>query len=157
MKLLVGAVGRLKAPYAIDGCTTFEKRLRRYFPVIHAETKDIKRRKSSNAHQVREDESGALLNLVPNGSLIVALDETGRQWRTAELASWLDEQKNRSVSAVSFLIGGPDGHGDRVRTKAHRLWSLSQLTLPHEMARLLLFEQLYRAASILHGHPYHRV
>ena len=156
MKLIIGAVGRLKASYAIDGCSVFQKRLSRYFSVVHTEIKDIKRRKS-NAASIRDDESQALVDLLPSGTIVVALDEVGQQWSTMQLANWLDEQRNRSVNSISFLVGGPDGHGRFVRERADRLWSLSQLTLPHEMARLLLFEQLYRAASILNGHPYHRV
>ena len=134
----------------------FEKRLGRYFPTIHVEAKDIKRRKS-NATTVRDAESQSLIELTPVGSTIVALDEVGQQWSTEELAAWLDRQRNRSVTSITFLIGGPDGHGALVRQRADRMWSLSRLTLPHEMARLVLFEQLYRAASVLSGHPYHRV
>jgi 23S rRNA (pseudouridine1915-N3)-methyltransferase len=86
---------------------------------------------------------------------LVALDEHGKSLTTAQLAKWLSEriQEGRNLS---FLIGGPDGLGAEILKKASWRWSLSALTFPHAMVRVLLAEQLYRAHSVLHNHPYHR-
>lgn len=89
------------------------------------------------------------------GARVVAMDERGRGWTTRELAarlqSWLDEGRG-----VDLLVGGPDGLHPDCRSSAEEVWSLSPLTLPHGMVRILVAEQLYRAWSLLRGHPYHR-
>lgn len=100
-------------------------------------------------------EGERLLAAAPPGSRLLALDEQGLQWSTAELAErladWLREGRD-----VSLLIGGPDGLAAACRERAERLWSLSRLTLPHPLVRVVVAEQLYRAWSLLHHHPYHR-
>lgn len=100
-------------------------------------------------------EGERLLAAVPAGSRLIALDERGQQWSTAELAErlagWLREGRD-----LSLLVGGPDGLDAACRNRAERLWSLSRLTLPHPLVRVVVAEQLYRAWSLLHHHPYHR-
>jgi 23S rRNA (pseudouridine1915-N3)-methyltransferase len=86
---------------------------------------------------------------------VVALDEHGKPKTTLELAKWLGERLQDGRN-LSFLIGGPDGLGPGVRARAAWTWSLSALTFPHAMVRVMLAEQLYRAHSVLHNHPYHR-
>ncbi len=102
----------------------------------------------------RADEQKRLLERVGDDYL-VALDEHGKSRTTLELARWLGEriQDGRNIS---FVIGGPDGLGPEVLAKASFRWSLSPLTFPHAMVRVILAEQLYRAHSVLHNHPYHR-
>ncbi len=100
-------------------------------------------------------EGERLLAAVPTGSRLIALDERGQQWSTAELAerlaNWLREGRD-----LSLLVGGPDGLDAACRNRAEGLWSLSRLTLPHPLVRVVVAEQLYRAWSLLHHHPYHR-
>ena len=156
LKFSIIAVGSLKTDYARLGCERFLTRLHRYHPVEHIEVRDVRRRKNRSVSQYRAEEQEAILAKIQSGSLTVALDERGRQWTSVELASWLESQKLRAVSHINFIIGGPDGLSDSLRERADRVWSLGQLTLPHEMARLLLLEQLYRASSLMAGHPYHR-
>jgi len=86
---------------------------------------------------------------------VVALEVTGRAMSTEELAGWLSTRM-REGGDVAFLIGGPDGLGPAVRQRAAADWSLSRLTFPHALVRVMLAEQLYRAASLIAGHPYHR-
>ncbi len=92
---------------------------------------------------------------VPRGARVVALDERGAQWTTRQLAgrleSWLQGGQD-----VALLVGGPDGLSPGCRDGAHELWSLSPLTLPHALVRIVVAEQIYRAWSMLRGHPYHR-
>lgn len=100
-------------------------------------------------------EGERLLAAIPTGSRVIALDERGREWGTAELAEqlagWLREGRD-----LSLLIGGPDGLDAACRDRAEHLWALSRLTLPHPLVRIVVAEQLYRAWSLLHHHPYHR-
>ena len=100
-------------------------------------------------------EGERLLAAVPTGSRLIALDERGQEWNTVELAEqlsgWLQEGRD-----VSLLVGGPDGLDAACRERAERRWSLSRLTLPHPLVRVIVAEQLYRAWSLLRNHPYHR-
>ena len=149
-------MGRLKARYAREGCAEFLKRLERYFTVNHIEVRDIRRGRGGTADDWKQAEAAALLKQIPKGAVLVVLDESGRQWSSQELARWIDEQKTRSHSSIAFILGGPDGLAKSLTQSAHRVWSLGRLTLPHELARLVMLEQLYRAGTVLAGHPYHR-
>jgi 23S rRNA (pseudouridine1915-N3)-methyltransferase len=102
-----------------------------------------------------ETESQRILAAVRSGEFVVALDEHGTEMTTRELASWL-ATRLRDGSDLAFLIGGPDGFAPEVLQRAHFKWSLSRLTFPHALVRVLLAEQLYRAHSVLANHPYHR-
>ncbi|MCB1224806.1 MAG: 23S rRNA (pseudouridine(1915)-N(3))-methyltransferase RlmH [Verrucomicrobiales bacterium] len=90
------------------------------------------------------------------GCLRVVLDERGQAWRSVELARWLEARELAAVRRVAFLIGGAEGHGEVVRSAAEVCWSLSPLTLQHEVALVVMLEQLYRAGTIRRGEPYHR-
>lgn len=86
----------------------------------------------------------------------VVLDERGVSWRSTELAAWISGQEQRGVKQAALLIGGAEGHSEALRAAADVCWSLSTLTLQHELALLVVMEQLYRAGTILRGEPYHR-
>jgi 23S rRNA (pseudouridine1915-N3)-methyltransferase len=86
---------------------------------------------------------------------VVALDVRGKQWSSEQLASHLGEWRMQG-RGLALVIGGPDGHADAVLQRANQRWSLGELTLPHMLVRLVVVEQLYRATTILAGHPYHR-
>jgi 23S rRNA (pseudouridine1915-N3)-methyltransferase len=92
---------------------------------------------------------------IPKGSKVIALDERGKDQTTQNLATHLTSWRQEGVD-ITFLIGGADGLDSSLKSNAHAMWRLSSLTLPHAMARVLLIEQLYRAWTILQGHPYHR-
>ena len=94
-------------------------------------------------------------NIIADIRAIIALDERGKRKTSDELARNLDDWLNH-VPSVAFLIGGPDGIAERCKHVAHETWTLSDFTLPHGLARVVLVEQLYRAWTILEGHPYHR-
>jgi 23S rRNA (pseudouridine1915-N3)-methyltransferase len=114
------------------------------------------RAKSQPVSQLMEIEGQKLLSLVPANSLIIALDEHGQEWQTItlakKLATWHSEQRD-----ISLLVGGPDGLAKSILKKASIIWSLSQLTLPHQLVRVIVAEQIYRAWSIINNHPYHRI
>lgn len=113
------------------------------------------RGKGASVEIARREEGGRLLAALPKGVQVIALDERGRAWSTAELsrelAAWLAEGRD-----LALLVGGPEGLDPACRARADRLWSLSPLTFPHPLVRVILAEQLYRAWSLLSGHPYHR-
>ena len=114
-----------------------------------------KRRRGGDAALARDEECAALLREMKAGERAVMLDERGRELSTAELAAALDDWQADGRD-VCFVIGGPDGLNDACLERADFRWSLSRLTLPHGLARVLCVEQLYRAASLNDGHPYHR-
>lgn len=106
--------------------------------------------------QRREDEARRLLERVVDGCVTVALDGGGKALSSDAFARWLGERRDEGTRNVAFLIGGPDGHGEEALKAASLKLSLGPMTLPHGLARIVLAEQLYRAATILAGHPYHR-
>jgi 23S rRNA (pseudouridine1915-N3)-methyltransferase len=96
-----------------------------------------------------------LLSRVAQGEYVVALDETGTAWTSRELAGELERWRHLGVD-VALLVGGPDGLSDHCTARADKRWSLSRHTLPHGLVRVMVAEQIYRAWTLLHGHPYHR-
>lgn len=145
MRYRIVAVGALKRGFYQEGCRHYLKRLGAY---AKAEVVEVKARPSA------AQESAALLAAAQG--FVVALDEAGELLSTRQLADKLEALRLGGTSLVSFLIGGAQGHSDALRQAVSALWSLSPLTLPHELARLLLFEQLYRVETLRAGHPYHR-
>jgi 23S rRNA (pseudouridine1915-N3)-methyltransferase len=107
------------------------------------------------APRAKSAEARRILALLGPRDVVVPLDEHGAQFSTLELSAWLKERR-AAGDDLAFIIGGPDGLGDEVLARGRWRWSLSRLTLPHALARVVLIEQLYRAASVLAGHPYHR-
>jgi 23S rRNA (pseudouridine1915-N3)-methyltransferase len=104
----------------------------------------------------KDDEAQRLLARVPPSGFVVTLDERGKSLSSEAFAQRLAAARDDGVRAAVFLLGGPDGHGAAARERANVVLSLSAMTLPHGLARVVLAEQLYRAVTILSGHPYHR-
>jgi 23S rRNA (pseudouridine1915-N3)-methyltransferase len=150
--VVVGRVrGMMDAPVA-----EFERRARRYFPLEVVEVKEESASRGRTAQQVMEEEGKRLLARVPAGAEVVALDRKGAAWSSERLARYLDELAIRASPGTAFLIGGAFGLSDEVLARADHRLSLSALTFPHELARLMMAEQLYRAGTILRGEPYHK-
>lgn len=114
-----------------------------------------KRGKNADLARIKREEGNKLLANIPKGCLVVALEVQGRSWSTEALSQQLDNWLHGGQD-VALLIGGPEGLSDACVARADMKWSLSPLTLPHPLVRVLLSEQLYRAYSILKNHPYHR-
>ena len=150
MKYQIVTIGQLKRGFIREGCRHFLARLEKYAKVEVVELKEGKGR----AEEVMAQEGEALLKAA-SGTLI-ALDERGKERRSAELAERVTTLENQSIGQISLLIGGAEGLSDEVKRRVDESWSLSKLTLPHELARLILLEQLYRLETIRAGHPYHR-
>lgn len=137
------------------GFYEYAKRLPKNFQLNLHEITAIKRSKTANIQKIRTQEGSQLLAKAAPASLIIALDEHGKEFTTQELAQKLQQWHNEGQH-LSLLIGGPDGLTQDVLTKAHLVWSLSKLTLPHPLVRVVVAEQIYRAWSIINKHPYHR-
>lgn len=148
MRYQIVAIGRLKRGFFQSGCAHYQKRLEAHAKIS---LQELKEGRSAEAQQA---ESQALLNAA-EGHLI-ALDETGKTFASRPLAEHIGALETRGISRLSLLIGGADGHHASLLSQVAERWSLSPLTLPHELARLVLLEQLYRAETIRAGHPYHR-
>jgi 23S rRNA (pseudouridine1915-N3)-methyltransferase len=159
MRLIVAAVGRLKDGAERALLARYQERLAPLAkrlglaPVVWHETGESR---AGDADRRREEEGAALLRLVRGADLIVALDARGRTLGSEAFARLLAEKRDGGTEVAGILIGGPDGLSDGVRAAAHLRLSLGVMTLPHGLARIVIAEQLYRAATILSGHPYHR-
>lgn len=137
------------------GFKEFNKRLPKEFLLNLVEVQPVTRSKSSSPEKNMMDESKRIRASIPEGSLIVALDEHGKQLDSVSLSKKL-ESWMRNGRDVAFIIGGADGLADDIKNSAGILWSLSSLTLPHALVRVILVEQIYRAWTIMNNHPYHR-
>jgi 23S rRNA (pseudouridine1915-N3)-methyltransferase len=155
MKLLIVSVGHRMPDWITAGFNEYAKRMPREAKIELLEIKPEPRSTGKATAQIMEAEAQRILAALPQGCLRIALDERGAQPTTRQLAAqmqnWMREGRD-----VAFIIGGADGLHDTVKQAAQQLLALSALTLPHAFVRLLLAEQLYRAHSLLHNHPYHR-
>ena len=138
-----------------QGYDEYAKRMPREFGLVLKEVVPGKRTKNNDVARIVREEGERIIAAIPQGTHIVTLDIPGKSWTTLDLAlamqSWLESGRH-----VSLLIGGPEGLADSVKRLAQESWSLSKLTFPHPLVRIIVAEQLYRAWSILHNHPYHR-
>ncbi|UCG85164.1 MAG: 23S rRNA (pseudouridine(1915)-N(3))-methyltransferase RlmH [Gemmatimonadota bacterium] len=148
------AVGKVKNAALRDACEGYSQRVRHYLKLDVREVRDGGRA-DRDAESARKLEGEALLRAVPNGAVIVAVTRAGRATSSRELAGQL-EQWRQEGRDVAFLVGGAHGLAATVLERAQRRLSLSSMTFPHEVARLILLEQLYRACTISRGEPYHK-
>ena len=141
--------------WVAEGFAEYRKRLSHDLPMELVELKPGARGKGRDDARAIHDEGVAILAALLHDSQVIALDGRGRTWSSEDLAAQLETWRMHGRD-LAFLIGGPDGHAPEVLARADQRWSLGPLTLPHMLVRLVLAEQLYRATTILAGHPYHR-
>lgn len=159
MRVSIIAVGRLKDGPERELYLKYAKRIDeagRKIALGPVTLVEVPEGRQSSAAQRREDEAGRLLTRTEGATLIVALDETGKTMGSAAFSRWLGEQRDDGQREIAFLIGGADGQGAAAIAAAKIKLSLGPMTLPHGLARIVLAEQIYRAATLLAGHPYHR-
>ncbi|MEX2468976.1 MAG: 23S rRNA (pseudouridine(1915)-N(3))-methyltransferase RlmH [Pseudohongiellaceae bacterium] len=155
MKITLLAVGSRMNDWVIAGVDEYSKRLRGVVEFTLVEVPLARRGKSANIDQLVQKEGRVLLDKIPAGDFVVALEVGGRILDTDGFASRLENIRDSSRD-LSLLVGGPEGLADACRQRADEAWSLSALTLPHPLVRIIVAEQVYRAFSLLQGHPYHR-
>ena len=155
MKVCVIAVGR-PAPLLRDAIFEYERRAQRYMTLEVIEVRAEKALDGMPEDQVREIEGERILSRVPRGFDLVALTRAGEQWSSTTLSSYLQQIALQSQPGAAFMIGGAYGLSDAAVAQASRQICLSAMTLPHDLARLVLVEQLYRAGTITRNEPYHK-
>jgi 23S rRNA (pseudouridine1915-N3)-methyltransferase len=153
VRLTVVAVGRLKEPFWRDAAAEYVKRLRPYatLEVREVPDQDI----SGDRARAVEREGEAILATLPERARVIALDERGSERTSPELSKRLEEMMVSGDSQAVFVVGGSAGLSKAVLDRADERMSLSRMTLPHQLARVVLFEQVYRAFKIMKGEPYH--
>jgi 23S rRNA (pseudouridine1915-N3)-methyltransferase len=159
MRLLLAAVGRLKDGPERELFARYWERLGqtgRGVAIGPLRLAELAEGRAQTANQRRSDEAVRLLKAAEDADVRVALDVRGKAMTSEAFARWLAEIRDGGMETIAFLIGGPDGHGDSALKAAAVKLSLGSMTLPHGLVRIVLAEQLYRAATILAGHPYHR-
>lgn len=155
MHLTVLAVGTRPPGWVREAFDDYARRLQSRLPVRLTEIAPGRRGKGLSTARAMEEEGQRLLGALKPADHLVMLDEHGRERTSVELSRWLGERL-QARSGLAFAIGGPDGFGAEVRARAQESFALSRLTLPHALVRVVLIEQLYRAVTLLDGHPYHR-
>lgn len=155
MRLHLIAVGNRMPDWVDAGYAEYAKRLPADCALVLHEIAPGKRTKGADLERARREEGERMLAALPKGAYVVALEVGGRAWTTQDLAQRLTEWRQGGRD-VALLVGGPEGLAEACRARADAEWSLSRLTLPHALVRIVLAEQIYRAWSIIQGHPYHR-
>jgi 23S rRNA (pseudouridine1915-N3)-methyltransferase len=155
MRLNLLCVGRLTLPCLKEGCAEFAGRIKRYLPLEITEVKEHKTGRKPNLPRIIAAEGAVLAQRLPAGTFVIALDQRGRQLGSTELAGLMNEHMVQGLPEWTILIGGPYGLDETLRKQADLVLSLSAMTLTHQMARLLILEQLYRCCTIIRNEPYH--
>jgi 23S rRNA (pseudouridine1915-N3)-methyltransferase len=155
MEIRILAVGTKMPRWVEDGYQEYAKRMPPECKLVLQEIPARKRGKGADIARLTRQEGEKIVEAIPRGSRTVALEVKGKAWSTEQLSErlkyWMESGQN-----IVLIIGGPEGIEPSVSASADEKWSLSPLTLPHPLVRVIVSEQIYRAWSILRGHPYHR-
>jgi 23S rRNA (pseudouridine1915-N3)-methyltransferase len=154
MRIALIAVGQRMPGWITEGFEDYTRRLRARLPITLVEISAVKRGSGDVARAMTEEGRKLLAATRPDHH-VVALDERGKSRSSVELSQWLG-QRMAAGNDLDFFIGGADGFAPEVLARANERWSLSSLTLPHALVRVVFAEQIYRAVTLLDGHPYHR-
>lgn len=155
MKLHVIFTGKTTGKLFQEAIADYQGRLTHYLPFSLEELPDLKNAKNLSEEQQKEREADLLFEKLQPGDVLVLLDEKGREFTSREFSQFLEQKMHTVPKRLVFLIGGPYGFSPRVYEAAQSKISLSKMTFSHQMVRLFLIEQIYRACTIMHGEPYH--
>lgn len=155
MNIVLLTVGKTRTPYVAEGIDEYLKRLRRYVPYEIMEIPDVKNAGKISREEQKEAEGNLILAALSSSDHLMLLDERGRQYTSLEFSSRLQGIMASGKKRLVMAVGGPYGFSQAVYSRANELLSLSKMTFNHEMVRLFITEQVYRAMSILRGDPYH--
>lgn len=154
MKTTLILVGKTTGKLYAEAIEDYACRISHYTPFNIKVIPDLKNSKSLSEKQQKEKEGELILKSIEDKSLVVLLDERGKEYRSVEFASWFGN-KQQTVKSLIFVVGGPYGFSQAVYDRADGMVSLSRMTLSHQMVRLVFIEQVYRACTILKNEPYH--
>ncbi|TDQ36669.1 23S rRNA (pseudouridine(1915)-N(3))-methyltransferase RlmH [Thiopseudomonas denitrificans] len=155
MRIRLIAVGSKMPGWVEEGWREYVKRLPAEIQLELVEIPLVTRKKNADVRRLIQQEGDAMLGKVLPGERIVTLEVNGKPWSSEQLAAELDRWR-LDARTVNLMIGGPEGLAPQVQARSEQQWSLSPLTLPHPLVRIVVGEQLYRACTILSGHPYHK-
>ena len=155
MKITLLMVGSTDRKYLNEGIEDYQKRLIHYLPFEMRVVPDVKNSRHLTEDQQKEREGKAVLEQVGTGDELVLLDVEGTEFSSTGMAGWIEKRMLAGAKQVIFVIGGPYGFSEALYKRADSKISLSKLTFPHQLVRLLFIEQLYRAMTIIKGEPYH--
>ncbi len=155
MKIALLQTGKTSEKHIADGVEMYASRLRKYCGFEIITIPDIKNTRNMSAREQKAKEGSKILDALGKDDYAVLLDERGKEFRTVEFAQWIGKRQLVPGKRVVFIIGGPWGFSDEVNSVADYRISLSRMTFPHQMVRLLFVEQVYRAFTIIKGEPYH--
>ncbi|MBD0294779.1 MAG: 23S rRNA (pseudouridine(1915)-N(3))-methyltransferase RlmH [Flavisolibacter sp.] len=155
MKISLWSIGKAHEPYVKAGIEDFTKRLTRYFTAVWTLLPVPKNAGMLSQMDLKKREAELVLQWLSEDDYLIVLDERGKQLTSQGLSQFIQQRSNESEKNLVFLIGGAYGLDEQILKKAKFIWSLSQLTFPHQLVRLLLAEQLYRACTILRNEKYH--
>ena len=156
LKLNFIVVDRTRSSFIREGEEEYLKRLKRFAGFKWTEVKPVRITKNTSDEEVLKKEGENILAKTEPGDYVIVLDRTGRQYSSEGFASMLEKMSAETKGLVCFVIGGPLGLSKEVLNRADQVMSISDMTLTHEMARLILTEQIYRAFTIIKGHRYHK-
>lgn len=156
MKIKTIFVGKLQDRYLKEGIDTYLGRISRYAQVDLIEVEDDAVTVKADHSRAKEREAERILKRVSPDSVLVALDEKGKGMTSPDIAGFIQKLRDSGTKEISFAVGGSLGLGEKVRERADLVLSLSQMTFTHQMVRIILLEQIYRAFTIIKGEPYHK-
>jgi 23S rRNA (pseudouridine1915-N3)-methyltransferase len=155
MKLFFWSIGKSHEPYVSDGISMFTQRRKHYYNVEWQIIPPLKNASNLSTVEVRQQEGANILALLNDEDFVVLLDERGKMHTSEALAELMQDCANSSKKKLIFIIGGAFGVSEEVMQRANKKWSLSQLVFPHQLVRLILAEQVYRACTIQRNEKYH--
>lgn len=155
MKVKFICIGKTGKPFLEEGENEYLKRLKHYIPVERIEIPDLKNQKKLTIEQIKELEGKEILSKVHSGDQLILLDERGKHYSSVDFAAFLQQKFNSGGKSIVFVVGGAYGFSQEVYDLSVGKVSLSTMTFSHQMVRMIFFEQLYRAMTILKGEPYH--
>ena len=160
MRIILAAIGRLKAGPERDLCARYMERAAasaRSVGLTGVEFREIEEGRARRPEDRKAEEARAIRALIPAGARLVLLDERGKSVGSEAFAQDIGRVRDSGTSAFVLAIGGPDGFDPQLRAEAHQVLAFGAMTWPHQLVRIMASEQIYRAMTILSGHPYHRV
>jgi 23S rRNA (pseudouridine1915-N3)-methyltransferase len=155
MKITLVLTGKTEIDYILKGSEEYIKRIKRYVSFEVVSVPDIKNAKNLSIEQYKQKEAENQAKFLQNVDLILLLDEFGKEYSSVEFARYIESKMQASVKNMVFVVGGAYGFAEEIKKMSHHSISLSQLTFPHQLVRLIFLEQLYRAFTIIRNEKYH--